>query len=179
MVTPNANTLIRVINRRRARLGVGLVLLSLALVQLLLMAWHIPGYWAFASWMTAADALLCIWLTGYLRASKQSLIKTIWPQVLHWIGVIATMYFIALLIDRGVIEHADACVLSLMVLALSLYLAGIYIDTAFLLVGLTIGLMATLAILVDNYLLMVMIPIMLVVAIIMLMLVYRDRTSAE
>ena len=60
-------------------------------------------------------------------------------------------------------------------LALTLYLAGIYTDTTFMLIGLVLALMAAGTILIAAYLWLVMIPVIVIVALIIFVIVTRDK----
>lgn len=164
-------------NRWKARFVVSLIMLALAFVSLIIMGLH-KAHWVFTCIMASADAVLSIWLVWYVRRNQESDTKftgNLWHMVLHWIGLIAVMYLIAVFINRGVISHTQASLFVLLVLALTLYIAGIYTDTIFMLIGLMLTLMVAGVVLITAYLWLVMIPIIVIVAFIIFLIVTRDR----
>ncbi len=161
--------------RWKARLVVSLIMLILALVSLLIIEIH-RAYWIFVSIMSGVDALLAIWLVWYVQRNEASPFPgNLWHMILHWIGLVATLYLIALFVERGVISQTEAALFALILLALTLYLAGIYTDTTFMLIGITLAIMAGGSILIKSYLLFVMVPVMIIVAFIILVMVTRDH----
>jgi len=81
----------------------------------------------------------------YLRArdQAQSLWSMIGAQVLHWVGVLVAINIILLFESSGVSDRGPAADYSLLVLALSCYLAGVHFDWTFMLLG---GLLAVIAV---------------------------------
>ena len=162
--------------RWKARLVVSLIMLALAFVSLVILKIQYNAYWVFTCIMAAIDAILSIWLVWYVKRNDGSSFPgNMWHLILHWIGLIAVMYLIAVFINRGVISHAEAGLFALLILALTLYLAGIYTDTTFMLIGITLAILAAGTILVKAYLWLVMIPVIIVVALIIFVIVARDR----
>lgn len=164
--------------RWKARLTVSLTMLTLALVSLIIMGLH-RAYWIFTYLMAGADALLCIWLVWYVKRNDGSRFPgNLWHMVLHWVGLAVVLYLIGLCINRGVISPTEAGLFSLLVLALTLYLAGIYTDTTFVLVGLVLALMAAGTVLIKPYLWMVMVPIIVIVGLLIFLMITRDRAQS-
>lgn len=162
--------------RWKARLIVSLVMLVLALISLIMMEIHQNAYWVFTCIMAAIDAVLCIWLVWYVkRHDGTSFPGNLWHMILHWIGLLAILYLITAFVSRGTLDVTEAGLIALMVLALTLYLAGIYTDTTFMLIGITLAILAAGTILVKAYLWLIMIPVIVVVAIILFLMINRDR----
>lgn len=67
----------------------------------------------------------------------------------------------------------------MLLLALTLYLAGIYTDIIFLLIGVALGILTTGVILVKAYVWLIMIPIILLTALIIFFIVSRDRKKLD
>jgi len=166
--------------RWKARLIVSLIMLALAFVSLIIIGLH-KAYWIFTCIMAGADAILSIWLVWYVRRNQTKgppFPGKLWHMILHWIGLIAVMYLIAVFINYGVISHTEAGLFALLVLALTLYLAGVYTDTIFMLVGFVLALMAAGTILITTYLWLVMIPIIVIVALFIFVIVTRDKRKS-
>ena len=155
--------------RWKARLMVSFIMLLLAFLSLILMEIHQATYWIFTYIMAGIDALLSIWLVWYLKAGR------VWRVILHWMGLIAVMYLMAIFVDRGVVSQTEAGLFALVVLAFALYLAGIYTDIIFILIGMTLAILALGIILLKSYLWLIMVPVIVIAAIIIVVIVIRDR----
>lgn len=174
--SPSSNSLPS--SRWKARLSVSIIMLGLAFITLLVMKIHPRAYWLFTCIMAGIDAILCIGLVWFIkRQNPNAFAINIWHMVLHWLGFIATIYLITVFIRHGVITEVDAGLFSLIILALTLYLAGIYTDTIFILIGITLAILATGTILLKAYLWLIMIPIIVIAALIIFAIVHRDRHS--
>ncbi|WP_032074764.1 hypothetical protein [Coxiella burnetii] len=165
--------------RWKARLIVGFIMLALAFISLFIMEIQHAAYWVFTCIMSAIDAVLCVWLVWYLKRQGTPFLANSWHITLHWIGLIAAVYLIAVFIKRGIVSHQEAGLFTLLLLALTLYLAGIYTDIIFLLIGVALGILTTGVILVKAYVWLIMIPIILLTALIIFFIVSRDRKKLD
>lgn len=162
--------------RWKARLIISFVMLLLALLSLIIMEIHPRAYWIFTYIMAVVDALLSIWLVWYIKNKNgSSFVGNTWHVVMHWLGLMAVMYIITMFVDRGVVSQTEAGLIALVVLAFTLYLAGIYTDTTFILIGITLAILAIGIILLKSYLWLIMTPVIVIAAIIIFMIVIRDR----
>ena len=105
--------------------------------------------------------------------------STIWHQLLHWIGLLVALYLVHVFVSAGIISALAAGVVTITMLALTIYLVGIYSDIAFVLIGITLAICAYCLAYVQSYLSIIMIPVILVAAFIIFMVVHRDRRKAE
>jgi hypothetical protein len=82
---------------------------------------------------------------AWLQAKRQA--QPVWPmiraEVLHWLGALVAIKIILLFEATGITDRGPASVFSLLVLALSCYLAGVHFDWTFMLLG---GLLAVIAV---------------------------------
>lgn len=165
--------------RWKARVIVSLIMLILAFITLLVMKIHPSAYWLFNCIMAGIDAILCVWLVWYVkRHGSKTIIGNLWHMILHWIGFIAVIYLITVFIHHGIISELDAGLYTLVVLAFTLYLAGVYTDTIFILIGIALALMAAGAILLKAYLWLVMIPVIVIIALIIFVMVTIDHRKS-
>lgn len=165
-------------NPWKARLTIGLVMLGLALVSLIILQIHATIYWIFCWIMAVFDAVLCIGLVIALQ-KHQNYKSGVLRQVWHWLGLMAVMYLLALLVNRGTVSQTEAGLFALTLLALTLYLAGLYTDIIFVMIGITLGLMAAGMILIKAYLLLVMIPVFVIVALTIIAITNRQRRRID
>lgn len=165
-------------NPWKARLIIGLMMLGLALISLIILQLHAALYWIFCWAMAVADAVLCVGFVMVLH-KHQSYRSGVWRQIWHWLGLMAVMYLLALLVDRGTVSQTEAGLFALVLLALTLYLAGLYTDMIFVMIGITLGLMAAGMVLIKAYLFFVMIPIFVIVALVIIAMTNRQRQRME
>jgi hypothetical protein len=82
---------------------------------------------------------------AWLKAKRQG--QVVWPvirsEVLHWLGALIAIKIILLFEATGITTRGPASVYSLLVLALSCYLAGVHFDWTFMLLG---GILAVIAV---------------------------------
>ena len=69
--------------------------------------------------------------------------------------------------------------MSITLLALSVFLAGVYTDPMFLLIGITLGIFAVGAAMVQAYLSVIMIPVITIVALIIYVILHIQRKRAN
>ncbi len=161
--------------RWKARLVVSSIMLILAFISLFIIETH-RVYWIFTYVMAGVDALLAIWLVWYVRRNDAaSFPGNLWHMILHWLGLVAALYILAVFVDRGAVSQPEAAWFALILLSLTLYLAGIYTDTTFMLIGVTLAILAVGSLLIKAYLWLIMVPILIIVALIILVMVTRDR----
>lgn len=131
---------------RRADFWVFAAMLALALVGAAVSQVEDRGgflrhYWFGLVLVYAGISLVRVWL----KAKDQA--QPVWPmirtQVLHWLGTLLVLNIILLFEAQGITDRGPASVYSLLVLALSCYLAGVHFDWTFMLLG---GMLAVISI---------------------------------
>ncbi len=160
----------------RARLIIGLIMLVFSFIGLVIADIKKEGAWLYWRIMVPVFALLCLWLSWYLRRVKHSLsaIK-IWHEILHWCGLLISVYLVSVLVGMGVMERLDASLVVIILLALTTFIAGIYIEFTFIPIGIMLGLFALGAALTEEYLYSVMLPITIVIAAFLVWMIHRMK----
>ncbi len=146
----------------RARLGVGIAMLILSFVGMILTDIEAAGGWNYWRWTVPIYALLALWLSWYLRKREFSFSAvTLWHELLHWVGLIASVFLITFFVDLGILSRflAGLCVLTL--LAQAIFIAGIYIESTFIWIGIVIGLLTCGVAFLEEYLYAFAIPLLL------------------
>ena len=163
----------------KARLCVFIIMLSAGFVGLLIMDIHHKSFWLYSQVISVLFAALSIWLYWYLdRTPNTSMLATIWHQILHWVGLLILVYLTSFFVSTGVMGTTQAGLMCLSLLALSVFLAGVYTDPIFMLIGITLAVFAVGAAMVQAYLSLLMTPIILVVAIIIYITLHFQRKKA-
>lgn len=159
----------------RSRLIVGLFMLILAFVGLIITDISKEGAWEYWRAMTPIYALLSIGLSLHLRKNTDISIKTeIWQEILHWSGLIGSVYLISSFVNMGFIGRFEAGLVILVLLSLATFLAGIYHDFLFFIIGLVLASFSLGAAFLNEYLWSIMLPLTLVAGIVMAYMVYRN-----
>ena len=162
--------------RWKARLLVCLLMLTLAFVGLVVMDLHPNGYWLYSQIMAALYAMLSLWLFWYLHRGQHKVHgSTIWHQMLHWLGLLLVVYLTSIFVSTGVMGSTQAGLVTLTLLALTIFLAGVYTDTSFMLIGITLAIFAAGAAMIQAYLSALMIPVILVAALVIYIMLHREK----
>jgi hypothetical protein len=147
----------------KVRFGVSMAMLILAVLGMVVTDLKIDGSWLYWRIMTPVYALLSIGLSLYMRRKKlRDEIFTIWHEILHWIGLVLAIYLVSTLVQIGFISRFQAGVEVLILLAMATFLAGIYIESTFLVTGITLGLLVIGVGYLDQYLYAILIPLILI-----------------
>lgn len=166
--------------RWKARLFVSLTMLALAAIGLVVMDLHARSYWVFSQIMAGLYAALCIWLFWYLNRGEHKVHgSTIWHQILHWAGLLLAVYITSIFVQTGVMASVQAGLMTLTLLALTIFLSGVYTDASFILIGITLAIFAVGAALAQAYLSALMIPVILIAAIVIYIMIHREKKQTN
>ena len=169
------------ISRRwKARLFVGLAMLIMAFVGLIIMNIHSRTYWIYSQIMAFAYAIMSIGLFWYLNRGEHKMTSTtLWHQLVHWIALICAIYVTALFVSSGVIGTTQAGLITLLLLALTVFLAGVYSDPSFMLIGVTLAVFASCAALIEAYLSVFMIPVLVIACAILYFIIHHQHKKEK
>lgn len=146
-----------------ARFIVGIIILLLTFIGLILTNMKAESAWRFWQIITVIIALLALGLSFYLRHVKK--IPTavlIWHEVLHWLGLMGSVYIISMYVNIGIISPFIGALGVLALLAQAIFLAGIYIESTFLFIGIALGLFAISVAWMETHLFLLIIPILII-----------------
>ena len=129
-----------------ARLAVALAMLVLAFLGMIVTDVKSTGGFDYWKWVIPVYALLALWLSWYVRRKSEVFRSvTLGHEVLHWIGLIAAVFMVSFFVHLGLISRFIAGLFDLTLLALAVFLAGVYIESTFFLIGIVLGLFAAFA----------------------------------
>ncbi len=147
----------------KARLTVGIIMLSLAFLGIIITDIHFQGGWNYWKWIIPLYALLALWLSWYVKKKQQTITPiTLWHELVHWAGLYGAILLVSHLVDIGTISRLIAGIFQLILLSLTLFLAGIYIESIFIVIGLVLGVFALATALLFQYLYALIIPIFII-----------------
>jgi hypothetical protein len=118
-------------------------------------AQHSLSYWL---WMTPAFGLLSLLLCSLYERQRLTLLrwKVVQHQVLLWIGATTAIYLLFRFIEKGVLKPEAAGPTATLIIALSIYMAGITFDWRLIVIALLLSAMAVGAIFLERLLLLVL-----------------------
>ena len=141
---------------------------------------HSRAYWLYSQALSVIYALLSLWLFWYLNRDDGRFTRsTIWHQILHWAGLMVALYLVTVFVRAGIMGALTAGVVTMTLLALTIYLVGIYSDIIFVLIGVTLGILAYCLAYFQAYLSVIMIPVIVVAGGAIFFIVHRERLKAE
>ena len=164
----------------KLRLGTCILLIALSLVGMIITDFKPDASLTYWNIMIPVFALLCLWLSYVDYHDERRFIgMTLWHELLHWAATLAAVYMVASFVHAGIVSNITAGLIVLLILSLSTFLAGIYIDSTFMLIGLMLGLFTVTAVMFFTYLILVTIPICVAVIILLLYLHWRSTKKKE
>ncbi len=158
----------------KMRLIVAIIMLGLSFIGLVVSDIRQNGAWDYWRVMVPIFAILCLSLSWYLRY-KQKIISatTIWHEIVQWLGLGLAVYLISVFVKIGLIGRFEAGLVVLTMLALSIFITGIYIEPTFFVIGILLGLFAAGAALLAAYIYTIMLPLTIGVAALLVWLVRK------
>jgi hypothetical protein len=164
----------------KARLAVGMVMLLLAFLGMVVTDVRSGGGFDYWKWVVPIYAILALWLSWYIRKQQQVITPiTLGHEVLHWLGVIAAVFVVSFFIHLGLISRFIAGIFDLTLLSLGIFIAGVYIESTFLFIGIALGLFSCLSAMVVQYLYAIMIPLLIGSAVVLAMIVWLSHRKAK
>ena len=157
-----------------------LVMLLLGFIGVVLTDVLKDGAWQFWRILTVIYALLSLALNAYLRKKQwRTKVYHFWHELWHWIGLILCISVISFLVKIGLISRFLAGLEILILLALSTYLIGVYIEVIFIPVGILLGIFAVAIAFFEQYLYAIAIPLILITAGIIFWIVHKASREKQ
>ena len=156
----------------KVRLSVALIMLMLGFIGVVFTDISKEGAWNYWRYVAVVYAILSLCLNRHLKTQGwKTTILTVWHEIAHWIGLIVATMIVSYFVHVGLLGRFEASVMTLLLLALATYLAGIYIESTMLIVGIMLGIFAIGIAFLDAYLYNILLPLTLLVGIILLILI--------
>lgn len=160
----------------KARLIVGIIMLIFAFLGVIVTDVWKDGSLNYWRVMSPVFAILSLWLSWYVRKHRKSLSSTtIWHEAAQWIGLIGAVYLVSAFVHIGLVSRFQASLQVLVMLALTVFVNGIYTEHSFIIIGLLLGLLAAVIALVNQYLFVIMVPLILIGIGVVFWLIHRAR----
>lgn len=137
-------------------------------------------YWIFMVFVCAFTSILAGISQSRGKQNRRSL-SWLSVQLLHWLACIAAVLIVYSLVHTGRINNADAGLILLLLLALTVFLNGAQVGPYFYLLGAFLGLMTVTMAYIEQYIWFILIAavVVMIVAIYWDRLVVRHNSSSE
>ena len=146
-----------------ARLGVAIVMLTLAFLGIILTDLRESGGWEYWKWTVPVYAAMALWLSWYERRRKETVSPiTLWHEALHWLGLFFAIVLIEVYVHMGLLSRSVASLVALTLLSLTIFTVGIYIESTFLLIGIILGIFAAVVAIAIKFLYAFTIPALII-----------------
>ncbi|MCK4934823.1 MAG: hypothetical protein KAR79_04470 [Simkaniaceae bacterium] len=163
-----------------ARLIIAMTMLVLSLIGLIISDIYQDGSWNYWRIMVPVFAALCLWLSWYLRRAQHQIAPIkIWQEIAHWFGLFLAAYLISLFVHVGIFGRFEGGLIVITLLALTTFIAGVYIEVTFAIIGLMLGAFSLAAAFLQMYLYSIMIPAALIIAALIFWIIYRSKVKSN
>lgn len=153
------------------RLFIAIIMLGLSFIGLVVSDIRANGAWDYWRVMVPVFAILCLFLSWYLRHKQKIMTATtIWHELVQWFGLALGVYLINVFVNVGLIGRFEAGLIVLTMLALNTFITGIYVESTFFVIGILLGLFAAAAALLAAYIYTIMLPLTIGVAVLLIWL---------
>ncbi len=164
----------------KLRLFVALLMLTLGFIGVIITDIKKDGAWTYWQWVAALYALLSLGLSWHLKKQGwRTTVVTLWHEVAHWAGLIGAVFIAAYFVRIGMIGRFEASLLTLLLLALSTYLAGVYIEPSFIVIGVLLGIFAASIAFLEAYLYNILLPLTLLAVVGIIVLIHRTHKKLQ
>ncbi len=125
---------------KTARVSVSTIILLITYSGLVGIDIHGREFWFFSQMLAISVSGLSLWLYWYLfRHHDNSLRTSMLHHIMHWSATLIAIQSLSSLISCGIIAANQAGLFSFVLLAFSLFLFGVYTDTVFILLGISLA----------------------------------------
>lgn len=164
----------------KTRLIICGIMLLMALLSAFLMDVHSKGYWVYSQILCLVYAVLSLFLYWQNnRGDHRHRRTSFWHQILHWLGLLAVLYIIDLFVRAGIVGNTSAGVITMLLLAYTLYSVGLYSDFLLIFIGIALAAVAVCYALIQSYLTLIMVPVIVVIALVIGIIIFYDKRKAS
>ena len=161
------------------RIIAGLLMLALGFFGVMITDIKKDGAWEYWRIISVVYALISLVMSWHLKQQGWKVtLLTIWHEIAHWSALIGAIGIASYLVHIGLIGRFEASLLTLLLLALATFLAGIYIEPTLILIGLVLGGFAIGIGFIDTYLYNILLPITVIIAIALIAFVHHHKIKS-
>lgn len=167
-------------NLWKARFIVGLIMLGLAFLGMVITDIRETGGWDYWKWAVPIYAILALWLSWYVKSTNETFsLNDLWRELALWGGLFISIFFVSYLVNIGTISRFVAGIFHLILLSLAVFIAGIYIERIFIVIGFVLGIFAVLTALLVQYLYSIILPIVIGAGLIIFISIWMSHRKSK
>ncbi len=164
----------------KLRIIVLFTMLALAFIGVFITDIKKDGAWQYWRVLAILYAIIALGLSWHLhRKGWRTAFTTIWHELAHWVGLIGAVLICSYFVKIGLIGRFEASLVTLLLLALATYLAGVYIEPTFVILGIVLGGLAAGIAFIDTFVYSILLPVAIIAAVILIVYLYRSRKKPE
>jgi hypothetical protein len=165
--------------RFRVPLVIGCVMLLLGFIGVILTDILKDGAWMYWLFVVFFYAAFSLGFNLYSRGQGRTTLYTFGHEIWHWIGVFLCLLLIFFMVKIGILSRFLASLQLLTLLGLSTYLIGVYFNRIFIPIGIALGLFAASIAFFDQYLYLIVIPLIAIVIGIIMWIVQSSNKNSS
>ena len=144
----------------KIRLLIAISMLTLSFIGLVVSDFRKNGAWDYWRVMVPVFAPLCLFLSWYLRHKEKVITQgTIWHELVQWLGLALAVYLVSVFVNIRLMRPFEGGLVVLILLALNIFITGIYVETTFFVIGILLGFFALATALLTKYIYTMILPI--------------------
>lgn len=164
----------------KARLGVAIAMLAIAFVGVVITDLYQGGGFDYWKWAVAIYALLALWLSYYVKKQKEAFQPMmLLREALHWGALIGTIFLVSYLASTGVMSRFVGGIMHLILTSLAVFLAGVYIEPTFLIIGVCLAIFAVLTAVLVEYMYAIAIPMIIAAVLLVVIWVWISHKKSS
>lgn len=148
----------------KARLIVSLAMLFFSVAGVFIADFSPNIAWRYWCFMVPIFAILCITLSLIVTRAHNLDKHLVFHEIFHWVALLGCVYIVSVIVGTGMISYLVGAWFILILLSLTVFLAGIHFDGVFMIIGFLLALLALGSVLFVKYIAVIIIPIALIFA---------------
>lgn len=153
----------------KSRLVISLILLIFSIVGIFVTEFSPAMAWYYWMVMVPLFAALSVWLNWYVSKHHEISSSLVWREILHWIGLLFAVYIVSAAVHNGFLSYLNGGLVVLVLLALTLFLAGVHFDWVFMSIGFVLGLLGLMAVYFIKYVAIIVLPVAILIGLILIL----------
>jgi len=160
----------------RVRIVLAAILVALSMVGLALVDAGAAAAQGYFHVLVVAFAAVSLWQHA-LPTGDWSW-RNLRGLVLHWLGFVVSFNLLFVLLRQGLLQRNEVALVAMILLGLTVYLAGVHYDPTFLVVGPVVALAAVAAAYVEEYIFIILFVLVGLVVVVLAVWRLTDRDAA-
>ena len=150
--------------RFKLRAAGAVTILLLSVVGIAFIDVHSADAFTYWAALTVISGLICMGLAAMSQRGKGGQLVMVGRQAVHWFGLLIALWLLFYLYRIDFVQAQGAAVFAVLLLVLTTWHAGAHFDPVFLLISVALGAVAYINAFVEQYMILITIPVLLAIA---------------